>query len=236
MRTTNVKESKKNSGWFLAIPHEDEKGFEALAYLRKNGYFNTPLYRLNRNASQKQIVRYYLRFPQREHRRVISPTFTEEERLERLDWENLHKMRMLETKNRRLEKTIAQLEAEKAEWQKQIEEAEAQAQYMDEAFEYAIQCGLAPGWSELPDINQFGIEKDKIGSEEFVDQVAKEIHGLKSGSNARFVTPDMSATLGRGTHVLIDIDKVPKDLQVLLAKMMDTLNNHTLRISNLENC
>ena len=54
--------------------------------------------------------------------------------------------------------------------------------------------------------------------------------------NQNFVTADMSATLGRGTHVLIDIDKVPKDLQVLLAKMMDTLNNHTLRISNLENC
>lgn len=229
MKTTNVKQSKKNSGWLLAIPHEDEKGFEALAYLRKNGYFNTPLYRLNKNKSQKQITRYYLRYPQRE----IYPIFTEEERLERLDWQTQHKMRMLEEKNRRLEKTIAQLEAR---WQKQLEEAEAQAQYMDEAFEYAIQCGLTPGWSELPDINQFGIEKDKIGSEEFVDQVAKAIHGLKPGSNARFLTPDMSATLGRGTHVMIDIDKVPKDLQVLLAKMMDALNDHTLRISQLENC
>ena len=229
MKTTNVKQSKKNSGWLLAIPHEDEKGFEALAYLRKNGYFNTPLYRLNKNKSQKQITRYYLRYPQRE----IYPILTEEERLERLDWQTQHKMRMLEEKNRRLEKTIAQLEAR---WQKQLEEAEAQAQYMDEAFEYAIQCGLTPGWSELPDINQFGIEKDKIGSEEFVDQVAKAIHGLKPGSNARFLTPDMSATLGRGTHVMIDIDKVPKDLQVLLAKMMDALNDHTLRISQLENC
>ena len=229
MKTTNVKQSKKNSGWLLAIPHEDEKGFEALAYLRKNGYFNTPLYRLNKNKTQKQITRYYLRYPQRE----IYPIFTEEERLERLDWQTQHKMRMLEEKNRRLEKTIAQLEAR---WQKQLEEAEAQAQYMDEAFEYAIQCGLTPGWSELPDINQFGIEKDKIGSEEFVDQVAKAIHGLKPGSNARFLTPDMSATLGRGTHVMIDIDKVPKDLQVLLAKMMDALNDHTLRISQLENC
>ena len=169
----------------------------------------------------------------------------------------------LKSKIRDLERQIKQLEAEKAElrkecmtedglhdysevadiverleagWRKQIEEAEAQAQYMDEAFAYAIQCGLAPGWSELPDINQFGIEKDKIGSEEFVAQVAEAIERLKSGSNARFVTPDMSATLGRGTHVLIDVDKVPKELQVLLAKMMDTLNNHTLRISNLENC
>ena len=149
----------------------------------------------------------------------------------------------LETENERLKRKVAQLEAEKtrpeAEWRKMISDAEAQVQYMDEAFEYATQCGLAPGWSELPDINQFGIEKDKVGSAEFVQQVARAIDGMKSGSNAEFATkvyPDMSATLGRGTHVLIDIDKVPKDLQDLLAKMMDTLNNHTLRISNLENC
>ena len=66
MKTTNVKQSKKNSGWLLALPHEDEKGFEALAYLRKKGYFNTRLYRLNKNKSQKQITRYYLRYPQAE--------------------------------------------------------------------------------------------------------------------------------------------------------------------------
>lgn len=213
MKTTNVKQSKKNSGWFLAIPHEDEKGFEALAYLRKNGYFNTPLYRLNRNASQKQIVRYYLRYPQREHRRVINPTFTEEERLERLDWETQQKMRMLEIKNRRLEKTIAQLEAENAKLR--TEAMEEEGLYDNEDVEQILKSPKYESWVKTANADEY-----------------PKLHT----PNLNFVTPDMSATLGRGTHVLIDIDKVPKDLQVLLAKMMDALNNHTLRISRLENC
>lgn len=213
MKTTNVKQSKKNSGWFLAIPHKDEKGFEALAYLRKNGYFNTPLYRLNRNASQKQIVRYYLRYPQRENRRVIRPTFTEEERLEYLDWETRHEMKMLETKNRRLEKTIAQLEAENAKLR--TEAMEEEGLYDNEDVEQILKSPKYGSWVKTANADEY-----------------PKLHT----PNLNFVTPDMSATLGRGTHVLIDIDKVPKDLQVLLAKMMDALNDHTLRISRLENC
>ena len=209
MKTTNVKQSKKNSGWLLAIPHEDEKGFEALAYLRKNGYFNTPLYRLNKNKSQKQITRYYLRYPQRE----IYPIFTEEERLERLDWQTRHKMRMLEEENRRLEKTIAQLEAKNA--------------------ELRTECMVEDGLYDNEDVERI-LRSSQYGT--WVKTENSDEHPKLYTPNLNFVTPDMSATLGRGTHVMIDIDKVPKDLQVLLAKMMDTLNDHTLRISQLENC
>jgi hypothetical protein len=208
MKTTNVKQSKKNSGWFLAIPHEDEKGFEALAYLRKNGYFNTPLFRLNKNKSQKQITRYYLRFPhgreiiRTQHYRNLQQTQQEHKRLKR----------KLEQENELLKRRVAQLETENASLRAD---------------------GLLNHLHDYDDIVDI-LESGEYGA--WIKVENNDEHPSPKNPNLNFVTPDMSATLGRGTHVMIDIDKVPKDLQVLLAKMMDALNDHTLRISRLENC
>lgn len=206
MKTTNVKQSKKNSGWFLAIPHEDEKGFEALAYLRKNGYFNTPLYRLNRNASQKQIVRYYLRSPKKSAYDMWIANCSIETQAKREIWELKHL-------NARLERKVAQLEAEKA--------------------ELRTNAMIEDGLYDNEDVEQI-LRSSQYGT--WVKTENSDEHPNLFTPNLNFVTPDMSATLGRGTHVMIDIDKVPKELQVLLAKMMDALNDHTLRISRLENC
>lgn len=229
MKTTNVKQSKKNSGWFLAIPHEDEKGFEALAYLRKNGYFNTPLYRLNKNKSQKQITRYYLRYPQREEGWRYWVGLSVEEQAKAVDRKVQYHIETLEQINERLNKELqnhqeeisirenllANLEPENERLKQRVAQLEAEnAKLRTEAYELWESPKYAP---RLETAN--------------ADEYPKW-----NPLNPNFVTPDMSATLGRGTHVLIDIDKVPKDLQVLLAKMMDALNDHTLRISQLENC
>lgn len=230
----------KTASWFMAIAKDDEEALQAFELLRKRGCFNTRLWKWHTRDEMQLIKRWYITPKQPmieiQRRRLYGQMDSGEQELAKtLDYHQRMRARWskqtdkMKRKIERLESKIRGLEAE-------ISEAEGQAQYMDEAFEYAIQCGLLPGWSQLPDINQFGIEKDKIGSAEFAKQVARAIDGMKSGSNERFVTADMSATLGRGTHVLIDVDKVPKELQVLLANMMDTLNNHSLRISNLENC
>ena len=241
MKTTNVKQSKKNSGWLLALPHEDEKGFEALAYLRKKGYFNTRLYRLNKNKSQKQITRYYLRYPQAEayetwlkngNGSIEAQAKRDIWKLERLNArlerqvadltnkdyeeeifirENL--LANLEPENERLKQRVAQLEAENA---------KLRSECMDE-----------DGLYDNEDVERI-LKSSKYGS--WVKTANADEYPKLHTPNLNFVTPDMSATLGRGTHVMIDIDKVPKDLQVLLAKMMDALNDHTLRISRLENC
>jgi len=227
METTNVKQSKKNSGWFLAIPHEDEKGFEALAYLRKNGYFNTPLFRLNKNKSQKQITRYYLRFPQRDGPRRYWVGLSEEELAESVDkkvqytlaqWKKTckrHYENLVETQqeNERLKQRIEQLEAEKAEIRTECMEEDGL--YDNEDVERILKSSKYGSWMKTANADEY-----------------PRLHT----PNLNFVAPDMSATLGKGTHVMIDIDKVPKDLQVLLAKMMDALNNHTLRLTQLENC
>lgn len=218
----------KTASWFMAIAKDDEEALQAFELLRKRGCFNTRLWKWHTRDEMQLIKRWYITPKQPmieiQRRRLYGQMDSGEQELAKtLDYHQRMRARWsketdkMKRKIERLESKIRDLEAE-------ISEAEGQAQ-----------------------INQFGIEKDKIGRAEFAKQfrtlspfgVARAIDGMKSGSNAEFATkvyPDMSATLGRGTHVLIDVDKVPKELQVLLANMMDTLNNHSLRISNLENC
>ena len=229
MKTTTVKESKKTSGWLLAIPHEDEKGFEALAYLRKEGYFNTPLYRLNKNKTQKQITRYYLKYPTEYGNYKLMPSEARktirqlEERLKKSEHNctvNSHNFddafedyEVMVRENARLKQRIEQLEAEKA--------------------ELRTECMEEDGLYDNEDVERI-LKSSKYGS--WVKTANADEHPKLHTPNLNFVAPDMSATLGMGPHVLIDIEKVPKDLQVLLAKMMDALNNHTLRLTQLENC
>tara|TARA_Y100001973_G_C5181098_1_gene324937 strand:- start:556 stop:1251 length:696 start_codon:yes stop_codon:yes gene_type:complete len=227
MKTTNVKESKKNSSWFLAIPHEDEKGFEALAYLRENGYFNTPLFRLNRLSNQKQIVRYYLRFPQKEMARRFWYGLTDEELAEAADMKVQYMIKSLRRSNKRHYDNLVESRQENEQLKERIAQLEA------ENAKLRTECMTEDGLYDNDDVVDI-LESGQYGNWIKVDE--NKIVPTYDKPNQNFVTADMSATLGKGTHVLIDIDKVPKDLQVLLAKMMDTLNNHTLRISNLENC
>ena len=227
MKTTNVKQSKKNSGWFLAIPHEDEKGFEALSYLRKKGYFNTPLYRLNKNSSQKQITRYYLRYPQRDEPRKYWVGLSEEELAKSVDRKVRHELDSLNRICKRHLENLVQTQQERNRLKQRVAQLEA------EHAELRMECMTEEGLHDYADVVDI-LESGKYGA--WVKVENNDEHPSPKNPNLNFVTPDMSATLGRGTHVMIDIDKVPKDLQVLLAKMMDTLNDHTLRISRLENC
>ena len=222
MKTTNVKQSKKNSGWFLAIPHEDEKGFEALAYLRKNGYFNTPLYRLNKNKSQKQITRYYLRYPQREEGWRYWVGLSVEEQAKAMDRKVQYRMEQQDRINERLNKELqnhqeeifirenllVNLEEENERLKQRVAQLEA------ENAKLRSECMDEDGLYDNEDVERI-LKSSKYGF--WVKTANADEYSKLHTPNLNFVTPDMSATLGRGTHVMIDIDKVPKDLQVLLA-------------------
>ena len=219
-----VKQSMKTASWFLAIAKDDEQALQAFELLRKRGCFNTRLWKWNTRDEMQLIRRWYI-YPKEpaleiQRRRLYGVMDLDEQRLaehldfhERIRHEWIENTRKMKNQIIRLENKIAQLEAEKAELRKE--------------------CMTEEGLHDYSDIVDI-LESGEYGSWIKVDE--NKIVPTYDKPNQNFVTADMSATLGRGTHVLIDIDKVPKDLQVLLAKMMDTLNNHTLRISNLENC
>lgn len=252
-----VKQSKKTASWFLAIAKDDEEALQAFELLRKRGCFNTRLWKWDTRDEMKLIRRWYI-YPKQpaieiQQRRLYGMMDLDEQQLaETLDrhqrmrsqWtkdnlksknkiirlkrqianltnkdyeeeifirENL--LANLEPENERLKQRVAQLEAENAELRKE--------------------CLVEDGLYNDEDVERI-LKSSQYGS--WIKTENSDEHPNLNTPNLNFVTPDMSATLGRGTHVLIDIDKVPKDLQVLLAKMMDALNDHTLRISQLENC
>lgn len=221
----------KTSSWFLAIEKEDEEALQAFELLRERGCFNTRLWKWNRRDEMARIYRWYI-YPKKSrlnflrHQMYWEMNLDEQELAKWLDYYKDSKDRLIEdiSKSRKrehelkskigdLERQIKRLEAEKAELRKE--------------------CMTEDGLHDYSDVVDI-LESGQYGNWIKVDE--NKIVPTYDKPNQNFVTADMSATLGRGTHVLIDIDKVPKDLQVLLAKMMDTLNNHTLRISNLENC
>lgn len=219
-----VKQSMKTASWFMAIAKDDEEALQAFELLRKRGCFNTRLWKWNTRDEMQLIRRWYI-YPKEpaleiQRRRLYGQMDEGEQKLaEHLDYHARMRAKWIkdtlkmENQIIRLENKIARLEAEKAELRKE--------------------CMTEEGLHDYSDIVDI-LESGEYGSWIKVDE--NKIVPTYDKPNQNFVTADMSATLGRGTHVLIDIDKVPKDLQVLLAKMMDTLNNHTLRISNLENC
>ncbi len=214
----------KTATWFMAIAKDDEEALQAFELLRKRGCFNTRLWRWNTRDEMQLIRRWYI-YPKEpaleiQRRRLYGlMDYGKQELAKTLDYHARMRAKWIEDtlkmKNQiiRLENKIAQLEAEKAELRRE--------------------CMTEEGLHDYSDVVDI-LESGEYGSWIKVDE--NKIVPTYDKPNQNFVTADMSATLGRGTHVLIDIDKVPKDLQVLLAKMMDTLNNHTLRISNLENC
>ena len=221
----------KTASWFMAIAKDDEEALQAFELLRKRGCFNTRLWKWNTRDEMQLIRRYYI-YPKKpmlaiQRSRLYGLMDLDEQQLaDHLDWWNernrkvnaeskstRHENWQLKREIRELEHQIKQLQAEKAELRKE--------------------CMTEEGLHDYSDVVDI-LESGKYGNWIKVDE--NKIVPTYDKPNQNFVTADMSATLGRGTHVLIDIDKVPKDLQVLLAKMMDTLNNHTLRISNLENC
>ena len=212
MKPTTVKESKKTASWFLAIPHDDEEAFEALNLLRGKGYFNTRLYRLKKYQNQKLITRFYLSYPQRQL--VHLPTLTEEQLEGRIYDKALCKIRELERENAKLQEENARLKEEYI----QIEEGymNDEGLYDNDDVENILKSAKWGTWTKS--VN--------------ADNEYPELHT----PNINFVAPDMSQTQGLGTHVLIDVNSIPPELETFLAGMMDQLNSNTLRISKLEQC
>ena len=204
----------------MAIAKDDEEALQAFELLRKRGCFNTRLWRWNTRDEMQLIRRYYI-YPKEpmlaiQRSRLYGLMDLDEQQLaDHLDW-----WKDWNNKVKAESKSIGQ---ENWQLKRKIRELEHQIKLLEEEKEKAVHEDILDNLAS----GQYG-NWVKVNENKIVPTYDKP--------NQNFVTADMSATLGRGTHVLIDIDKVPKDLQVLLAKMMDTLNNHTLRISNLENC
>ena len=219
-----VKQSKKTASWFLAIAKDDEEALRALELLRKRGCFNTRLWKWDKRDEMQLIRRWYI-YPKQpaieiQRRRLYGMMDLDEQQLaETLDYHQDQRARWIE-ESRKKDKTILRL-------QDKIAKLEA------DMAELRTECMIEDGLYNNEDVEEI-LKSSHYGT--WIKTANADEHPKLHTPNLNFVAPDMSATLGMGPHVLIDIEKVPKDLQVLLAKMMDELNNHTLRLTQLENC
>ena len=122
-------------------------------------------------------------------------------------------LRITQNENEQSKQRIAQLESEKAELREN--------------------CMEEDGLYDNEDVEEI-LKSSRYGS--WIKTANADEHPELHTPNLNFVTPDMSQTLGKGTHVLIDVNSIPPELKSLLVRMMDQLNSNTLRISTLENC
>ena len=244
-----VKQSMKTASWFLAIAKDDEEALQALELLRKRGCFNTRLWKWDTRDEMQLIRRWYI-YPKQpaieiQRRRLYGMMDLDEQQLaETLDYHKDQRARWIE-ESRKKDKTILRLQDKIADFDYDNEIFIRENLLADlERENERLKQRVAQLEADMTELRTECMIEDGLYNNEDVEEILKSSHygtWVKTANadehpNLNFVTPDMSATLGRGTHVMIDIDKVPKDLQVLLAKMMDELNNHTLRISRLENC